>query len=59
MSDVSDLQKRGIDFRHDRDWKQFLNAKDLEYSLWKSSDDISYMDFHYQGCTLSFSATYN
>ena len=52
MADLSDLQKRVVKFRDDRDWEQFHNPKDLAVSLlleaaeflehfqWKSSDEI-------------------
>lgn len=31
--DIKDLQKKIIDFRNERDWKQFHNPKDLSISL--------------------------
>lgn len=52
MSDISDLQKRVIEYRDARDWKQFHNPKDLAISLsleaaellehfqWKNPDEI-------------------
>lgn len=52
MSDLSDLQKKIIDFRNERDWEQFHNPKDLAISLnleasevlehfqWKSQEEI-------------------
>lgn len=52
MSDLSELQKRIVDFRDARDWKQFHNPKDMALSLvleaaevlehfqWKSQDEI-------------------
>ena len=53
MSEISDLTKKLITFRDDRDWKQFHNPKDLavaltieaaellEAFLWKSSEEAS------------------
>lgn len=52
MSDLTDLQKKVIDFRDARSWKQFHNPKDLAISLvleatellehfqWKSPEEI-------------------
>lgn len=52
MSDLSDLQKRVVEFRNMRDWKQFHNPKDMALSLvleatevmehfqWKSQKEI-------------------
>jgi NTP pyrophosphatase (non-canonical NTP hydrolase) len=52
VSDLSELQKKVIDFRDARDWKQFHNPKDTAISLvleaaelmehfqWKSEDEI-------------------
>jgi NTP pyrophosphatase (non-canonical NTP hydrolase) len=52
MTDISDLQKKIIEFRDERDWKQFHNPKDLAISLsleaseflehfqWKSPEEI-------------------
>jgi NTP pyrophosphatase (non-canonical NTP hydrolase) len=52
MSDIKDLTKQFVDFRNERDWKQFHNPKDLALSLvlessevlehfqWKNSDEI-------------------
>jgi dCTP diphosphatase len=52
MSDLTDVQKRIIDFRDKRNWKQFHNPKDsaisllleaselLEHFQWKSSAEI-------------------
>jgi dCTP diphosphatase len=52
MTELSDLQKKIIEFRDKRDWKQFHNPKDLAISLsleaseflehfqWKNSDEI-------------------
>lgn len=52
MSDISDLQKRVVAFRDERDWKQFHNPKDMAISLlleateflehfqWKSPEEI-------------------
>src|SRR3990167_5424449 len=52
MTDISDLQKRVIEFRDARNWEQFHNPKDtavsllleaaefLEHFQWKSSDEI-------------------
>ena len=52
MSDLSDMQKRIIEFRDARDWKQFHNPKDLALSLvleatevlehfqWKTPEEI-------------------
>lgn len=33
MSEITDLQKRIVDFRDARDWKQFHNPKDMAISL--------------------------
>ena len=33
MNELKDLQKKLIDFRDKRDWKQFHNAKDLALAL--------------------------
>jgi NTP pyrophosphatase (non-canonical NTP hydrolase) len=33
MADLSDLQRRVVEFRDARDWKQFHNPKDLALSL--------------------------
>jgi len=53
MSEISELTKKLITFRDDRDWKQFHNPKDLavaltieaaellEAFLWKSSEEAS------------------
>lgn len=53
MSDVKDLQNRIVNFRDDRDWKQFHNPKDMAISLmleaaellehfqWKSPDEVN------------------
>jgi NTP pyrophosphatase (non-canonical NTP hydrolase) len=52
MSDLSNLQKRVIEFRDERNWKQFHNPKDLAISLvleatellehfqWKNPEEI-------------------
>ena len=52
MADLSDLQKRVVEFRDARDWKQFHNPKDVALSLaleaaelmehfqWKSPEEI-------------------
>lgn len=52
MSDLADIQKRIIEFRDKRNWKQFHNPKDLAISLsleasevlehfqWKSTEEI-------------------
>jgi len=52
MSDIADLQKRIVDFRDARDWKQFHNPKDMAISLvleaaeviehfqWKTPEEI-------------------
>jgi dCTP diphosphatase len=52
MSEIDDLQKRIIEFRDARDWKQFHNPKDVAISLvleasellehfqWKSDDEM-------------------
>lgn len=52
MADFSDLQKRVVDFRDARNWKQFHNPKDmaismsleaaefLEHFQWKNPDEI-------------------
>lgn len=52
MSDLRDLQKRIVEFRDARDWKQFHNPKDMALSLvleaaevmehfqWKSIDEV-------------------
>ncbi len=53
MPDLSDLQKRVVDFRDARDWKQFHRMKDLAIGLmleaseftepfqWKSPEEIT------------------
>lgn len=53
MCDIIELQKRIVDFRDARDWKQFHNPKDLALSLvleaaevlehfqWKNSEEIA------------------
>lgn len=53
MTDITDVQKRIVDFRDNRNWKQFHNPKDMAISLsleaaellehfqWKSSSEIS------------------
>jgi len=52
MSDIEDMQKKIVEFRDARNWKQFHNPKDLAISLsleaseflehfqWKSPDEI-------------------
>jgi len=52
MPDIQDLTRRIIDFRDERDWKQFHKPKDLatglmlesgevaEHFLWKSDEEI-------------------
>jgi NTP pyrophosphatase (non-canonical NTP hydrolase) len=52
MADFSDLQKRVVEFRDARDWKQFHNPKDmaismvleasefLEHFQWKTPEEI-------------------
>lgn len=52
MPDIAELQKLIVEFRDERDWKQFHNPKDLAISLsleasevlehfqWKSPDEI-------------------
>lgn len=52
MNDIGKLQKRIVDFRDARDWKQFHNPKDMAISLtleatellehfqWKNSNEI-------------------
>lgn len=52
MSDLEDLQKKVVNFRDARDWKQFHNPKDtaisllleaaevLEHFQWKSPEEI-------------------
>ena len=52
MSEITDLQKRIVEFRDARDWKQFHNPKDMAISLvleaaeviehfqWKTPDEI-------------------
>jgi len=52
MTDLTNLQKKIIEFRDERDWKQFHNPKDLAISLsleaseflehfqWKSPEEI-------------------
>jgi len=52
MSDIHKLQKRIVDFRDARDWKQFHNPKDMAISLvleasellehfqWKTKEEI-------------------
>ncbi len=63
MSDVKDMQKRIVEFRDARDWKQFHNPKDLALSLvleatevlehfqWKSPEEIKnlYESFYNNG----------
>lgn len=59
MSDLGDMQKRVVDFRDARDWKQFHNAKDLaialnleatevlEHFVWKTNDEaVEYLQTH-------------
>ncbi|MEO6513124.1 MAG: nucleotide pyrophosphohydrolase [Candidatus Saccharimonadales bacterium] len=59
MGDLIDLQKRIVDFRDARDWKQFHNPKDMAISLvleateviehfqWKQQDEIDeYLSTH-------------
>lgn len=53
MSDLSNLQKKIVDFRNERDWKQFHNPKDMALSLvleaaeviehfqWKKPEEIT------------------
>ncbi|AMR30665.1 nucleotide pyrophosphohydrolase [Mucilaginibacter sp. PAMC 26640] len=53
MSELKELQKKFIDFRDERDWAQFHNAKDLalalsieaaelnELFLWKKAEDVN------------------
>lgn len=53
MSDLKELQHKIVEFRDQRNWKQFHNPKDLAISLnleaaevlehfqWKSSDEIT------------------
>ncbi len=53
MNDFTNLSKRTIKFRNDRDWAQFNNPKDsaislilevsefLEHFQWKNSDEIT------------------
>lgn len=53
MSELDKMQKRVVDFRDARDWKQFHNPKDMAISLnleasellehfqWKNSDEIA------------------
>jgi NTP pyrophosphatase (non-canonical NTP hydrolase) len=53
MSELNKMQKRIVDFRDARDWKQFHNPKDMAISLnleasellehfqWKDSEEIS------------------
>lgn len=52
MSDLSEMQKRIVEFRDARDWKQFHNPKDMAISLvleaseliehfqWKTPEEI-------------------
>lgn len=52
MSELKDTMKKLLDFRNQRDWKQFHNSKDLalaisieasellELFLWKDSEDV-------------------
>lgn len=52
MSDLSDIQQKVVQFRDDRNWKQFHNPKDLAISLlleasevlehfqWKSTEEM-------------------
>lgn len=61
MSDIKDLTKRIIDFRDERDWKQFHNPKDVSLSLvleagevmehfqWKNKEEMEeYVQTHKQ-----------
>jgi NTP pyrophosphatase (non-canonical NTP hydrolase) len=53
MSDIQDITEALVDFRNERDWKQFHNAKDLalainveagellELFLWKNAEEAS------------------
>ena len=53
MSDISELTKKILKFRNDRNWKQFHNAKDLaidisleasevlEHFLWKNKKEVT------------------
>ena len=55
MSDIKKLQKKIVDFRNARDWKQFHNPKDMAISLnleaseflehfqWKNQTEIDQM----------------
>lgn len=40
MSDLEDLQKKVIEFRDARNWKQFHNPKDLAISLLLESSEL-------------------
>jgi len=41
MSDLSDLTKKIIQYRDDRDWKQFHNPKDLALSLMLEAGELA------------------
>jgi NTP pyrophosphatase (non-canonical NTP hydrolase) len=62
MSDLKDLQKKLLEFRDERDWAQFHNAKDLalalsievaelnELFLWKKPEEanlLMYLDMQF------------
>jgi NTP pyrophosphatase (non-canonical NTP hydrolase) len=40
MSDLEDMQKRIVDFRDARDWKQFHNPKDMAISLVLEASEV-------------------
>jgi dCTP diphosphatase len=40
MSDLTKMQKRIVDFRDERDWKQFHNPKDMALSLVLESAEV-------------------
>lgn len=53
MSDIQNITKKLLDFRDERDWKQFHNSKDLalaisiessellELFLWKNAEEVN------------------
>lgn len=40
MGDIADFQKRIVDFRDARDWKQFHNPKDMAISLVLEASEV-------------------
>jgi NTP pyrophosphatase (non-canonical NTP hydrolase) len=41
MSDIQDLTKQIVDYRDERDWKQFHNPKDLAISLLLEAAEVA------------------